>query len=103
MIGCCTVALLTDLLISLAEQRPALRTSVVAVFIANEENSTFVGIGVDQLAKDGYLDSLKAGPLFWIDAADSQPCIGRSTTCIFSLFALMTRELCSCVDCTTLL
>eukprot|EP01036_Dinobryon_divergens_P028360 gene28360-37292_t len=65
------VALLTDLLISLAESRPALRTSVVAVFIANEENSTFVGIGVDQLAKDGYLDQLKGGPLFWIDAADS--------------------------------
>jgi hypothetical protein len=108
MIGCCAVAMLTDLLISLAEQRPALRTSVVAVFIANEENSTFVGIGVDQLAKDGYLDSLKAGPLFWIDAADSQPCIGRSTTCIqnieiFSLFSIMARKLCSCVDCTTLL
>lgn len=73
----CLVALLTDLLISLAERRPALRTSVVAVFIANEENSTFVGIGVDQLAKDGYLDQLKGGPLFWIDAADSQPCIGK--------------------------
>ena len=71
------MALLTDLLISLAESRPALRTSVVAVFIANEENSTFVGIGVDQLAKDGYLDQLKGGPLFWIDAADSQPCIGE--------------------------
>ena len=70
------VALLTDLMASLAEQKPALLTSVVVVFIVNEENSSFVGLGVDQLATENYLDELKAGPLFWIDAADSQPCIG---------------------------
>jgi acetylornithine deacetylase len=63
-------------MITLAETKPQLKTSVVVVFIANEENSTFVGIGVDQLAADGYLDCLKGGPVFWIDAADSQPCIG---------------------------
>lgn len=70
------MALLTDILISLGETKPKLRTSVVVVFIANEENSTLVGIGIDQLAKEGNLDFLKNGPLFWIDAADSQPCIG---------------------------
>ena len=70
------VALLTDLMASLAEQKPALLTSVVVVFIVNEENSSFVGLGVDQLATENYLDELKAGPVFWIDAADSQPCIG---------------------------
>jgi len=47
------VALLTDIMCSLAELKPALRHSVAVVFIANEENSTFVGIGVDQLAKEG--------------------------------------------------
>jgi acetylornithine deacetylase len=48
------------------------------VFIANEENGTFAGIGVDGLAKEGYLDDFKSGPLFWIDAADSQPCQGTA-------------------------
>ena len=66
------VALLTDLLCTLAENKPVLKTSIVVVFIVNEENSSFVGLGVDQLAKEGYLDALKSGPLFWIDAADSQ-------------------------------
>lgn len=70
------VALLTDLLCTLAEQKPALKHSVAVVFIANEENSTFVGVGVDQLNKEGYIDHLKPGPVFWVDAADSQPCIG---------------------------
>lgn len=74
------VALLTDFMISLAEQKPALNTSIVVVFIANEENGSFPGIGVDQLAKEGYMDSLKKGPIFWVDAADSQPCIGTAGT-----------------------
>jgi acetylornithine deacetylase len=72
------VALLTDFMISLAELKPALKHSVVVIFIANEENSTFVGVGVDQLAKEGHMDHLKAGPVFWVDAADSQPCIGTA-------------------------
>lgn len=56
--------------------RPELNTSIVAVLIANEENGSFRGIGVDQLSKEGYLDTLKAGPVYWIDAADSHPCQG---------------------------
>jgi acetylornithine deacetylase len=70
------VALLTDLMVSLAIAKPQLETSVVVIFIANEENGTFVGVGVDQLAHEGYMESLKNGPVFWVDAADSQPCIG---------------------------
>jgi acetylornithine deacetylase len=70
------VAMLTDLMASLAERKPTLRQSVVVIFIANEENGTFRGVGVDQLNREGYLDALKKGPLFWVDAADSQPCIG---------------------------
>lgn len=53
-------------------------STIIVVFIANEENSNFSGIGVDQLVKEHYLDNLKKGPLFWIDAADSQPCIGTA-------------------------
>ena len=72
------VALLTEFLAQLGEKRPALENTVTIVFIANEENGTFKGIGVDQLDKEGYMNSLKAGPLFWIDSADSQPCIGTA-------------------------
>lgn len=74
-------------MISLAEKKPKLTTSVVVIFIANEENGSFPGIGVDQLGKEGYMDSLKHGPVFWIDAADSQPCIGTAGTIQWSLQA----------------
>lgn len=70
------VAMLTDFFASLAEARPTIEHSIVAVFIANEENGSFKGVGVDQLCLEGYLDSLKKGPVYWIDAADSQPCQG---------------------------
>jgi len=72
------VAVLTDFFLHLATTKPQLKHSIVAVFIANEENGTFVNIGVDQLAKDHYLDDLKNGPLFWIDAADKHPCQGTA-------------------------
>ncbi|VAI48162.1 unnamed protein product [Triticum turgidum subsp. durum] len=70
------VALVTQLMRRLGEVKPPLKHSVIAVFIANEENSSVTGIGVDGLVKDGLLDKLKTGPLFWIDTADKQPCIG---------------------------
>ncbi|XP_064989870.1 acetylornithine deacetylase-like [Musa acuminata AAA Group] len=70
------VALVTQLMRRLGETKPELKNTVVAVFIANEENSSVLGVGVDALVKDGLLDKLKAGPLFWIDTADKQPCIG---------------------------
>ncbi|KAJ4848004.1 hypothetical protein Tsubulata_009332 [Turnera subulata] len=70
------VALVTELMKRLGETKPKLKSTVVAVFIANEENSAITGVGVDALVKDGLLDKLKGGPLFWIDTADKQPCIG---------------------------
>ncbi|CAA6669695.1 unnamed protein product [Spirodela intermedia] len=70
------VALVTELMRRLGQTKPALKSTVVAVFIANEENSSELGIGVDMLVKDGLLDKLKQGPLFWIDTADKHPCIG---------------------------
>jgi len=72
------VALLTDLMATLGETKPALEQTVVVIFIANEENGSFKGIGVDQLDKEGYMENLKNGPLFWIDSADSQPCVGTA-------------------------
>jgi len=86
------VAALTDFFCNLATIKPTLKHGIACVFIANEENGTFAGIGVDELAKEGYLDECKNGPLFWIDAADSQPCQGTagvmqwSFTCSGKLF-----------------
>ncbi|CAI9784966.1 unnamed protein product [Fraxinus pennsylvanica] len=70
------VALVAELMRKLGETKPQLKSTVVAVFIASEENSSIPGVGIDALAKDGLLDKLKHGPLFWIDTADKQPCIG---------------------------
>ena len=49
---------------------------VVAVIIANEELSSVGGIGIGKLVKDGKLDHLKNGPLYWLDSADFGPTIG---------------------------
>lgn len=70
------VALVAELMRQLGETKPQLKSTVVAVFIASEENSSIPGVGVDALVKDGLLDKLKHGPLFWIDTADKQPCVG---------------------------
>jgi acetylornithine deacetylase len=70
------VALVTELMKKLAQTKPKLKSTVVAVFIANEENSAITGVGVDALVQDGLLNKLKDGPLFWIDTADKQPCVG---------------------------
>ncbi|KAL6498114.1 hypothetical protein OROGR_028511 [Orobanche gracilis] len=70
------VALVAELMRRLGETKPQLKSTVVAVFIASEENSSIPGVGIDALVKDGLLDKIKQGPLFWIDTADKQPCIG---------------------------
>ena len=49
-----------------------LHVNVVGVFIANEENSSILGIGVDELVKRGMMERCKNGPVFWIDSADKQ-------------------------------
>ena len=37
------------------------------------------------LLKDGKLDHLKAGPVYWVDASDVHPCIGTSSAAIWAL------------------
>ena len=44
---------------------------------SSEENSSIEGVGVEKLLEVGKLDKLKGGPLFWVDSADSQPCMGQ--------------------------
>lgn len=58
------VALVAELMRRLAETKPQLNSTVVAVFIASEENSSIPGVGVDALVKDGLLNNLKQGPLY---------------------------------------
>ena len=72
------VALITELMLQLAVTRPALRRTVTAVLIANEENGTVENIGVDQLMASGKMDGIRGGPVIWVDCADSQPCIGTA-------------------------
>jgi acetylornithine deacetylase len=81
------VALITELFIQLAEKKPKLSVNVVAVFIANEENSEIPDVGVDALEKRGYLKNLKNGWMFWVDTADMHPCIGCGTAMSFSITA----------------
>lgn len=81
------VALLAELFRQLGEKRPPIKKSIIGVWIANEENSKVLGIGVDELVKRGYLDRLKDGPLYWVDTADSQPCIGTGGIACWQLTA----------------
>ncbi|MEW5309948.1 MAG: hypothetical protein WDW38_001788 [Sanguina aurantia] len=81
------VALIAELFRQLAEAKPKLKRTIVGVCIANEENSKQLGVGVDALVARGYLDHLKAGPLYWVDSADSQPCVGTGGVAAWSLTA----------------
>ena len=67
------VAVLADLFAQLAESEVALDHSVVAVIIADEELSNTHGVGIRRLVKDGRLNHLRDGPLYWIDSADFGP------------------------------
>lgn len=81
------VALLSLLAAHLAETKPKLAFTLVIVFIANEENSEIPDIGIDGLVKNGKLDHLKKGPMFWVDASDKQPCIGTGAMMPWELTA----------------
>ena len=43
----------------------------------SEESTAIQGVGVDMLVKDGKLDHLKNGPIYWVDSADVNPCMGE--------------------------
>lgn len=73
------VALITEFLIQLCTLKPALKNHLVVVFIASEEAASIpADVGIEGLVKEGRLEHLKGGPIFWVDSADSQPCIGTA-------------------------
>jgi len=81
------VALVTCLMEELAKTRPPMVSTVVAVFIASEEATAEVGVGIDGLQTAGKLDELKNGTCLWIDASDSEPCMGTAGTIQWHLTA----------------
>lgn len=81
------VAILTDLFAQLAERNIELDHNVVAVIIANEELSNTHGLGINRLVKDGKLDHLKNGPVYWLDSADFGPTIGTGGMATWRLVA----------------
>lgn len=74
------VALITDLLAALGTNKPALKVGITVVFIASEEDSSVPGVGVDVLEKNGLLAPCKNGPVYWVDCADSKPCVVSFTS-----------------------
>ena len=51
----------------------------------SEESAKIPGVGVDQLLKNGKLERLKDGPVFWVDSADSHPCMGTASAVMWTL------------------
>ena len=69
------VAMITDMFCTIAELKPELDVAVIACFIASEESTAIADVGVDMLVKEGKLEHLKKGPVFWCEHA-SQPALG---------------------------
>lgn len=58
---------------------------LIVVFIADEEVGKDPEIGVLQLDKDGLLDQIKGGPVYWLDASDIVPVLACGTGMAWSL------------------
>lgn len=51
----------------------------------SEESTAIPGVGVDKLMDVGKIDFIKNGPVFWVDSADSQPCMGTAGCAMWTL------------------
>lgn len=81
------VALLTELLLVLHARGVRPRRTLHIVMIANEEERSVPGIGLEYVAEVGALEPLKAGPLFWLDSADFGPTLGTGGIVTWRLVA----------------
>lgn len=79
------VAVLTDFIAQIAErgQRPKRRIQVV--LISNEEEAPIAECGLDYVVSQGAMESLKAGPIYWLDSADFGPTVGTGGTGMWEL------------------
>jgi acetylornithine deacetylase len=80
------VGLMTLFFKALAMKKPTLSKSIVCLLIAGEEGGEN-GVGVDMVVNAGKIDDLKNGPVYWIDSADSQPCVGTAGSLQWNLKA----------------
>jgi acetylornithine deacetylase/succinyl-diaminopimelate desuccinylase-like protein len=81
------VALLTELLCDLVAEGVTPNRTIVVVFIANEEESSVPGIGLDYVASQGGLECLAHGPVIWLDSADFGPTLGTGGIAAWELVA----------------
>lgn len=72
------VATVAAVLKKLGETKPDINASVIGVFIANEEDSSVPGVGIDEMMKHNELNHLKNGPLFWVDSANFGPTLATA-------------------------
>jgi acetylornithine deacetylase/succinyl-diaminopimelate desuccinylase-like protein len=72
------VAVITDLLAQMAERGARPERTLKVVLIANEEDSPLPEIGLDYVVGAGKMDSLRDGPIYWLDSADFGPTIGTA-------------------------
>jgi acetylornithine deacetylase/succinyl-diaminopimelate desuccinylase-like protein len=72
------VAVLTDLLVQMAATNSRPRSTLTVILIANEEERPRPEIGLDHVFNAGKMESLKGGPLYWLDSADFGPTVGTA-------------------------
>ena len=77
--------MLAQLMRNLAENNVQLDINVFVVMIANEENSSISGVGVDEMERRGELKELAHGPLVWMDSANFGPTLGTAGMCVWKL------------------
>lgn len=81
------VALLTELLGDLAERGVVPNRTIQVLLIANEEESSVPGIGLDYFVAARGLSTLSKGPLVWLDSADFGPTLGTGGIATWELVA----------------
>lgn len=79
------IALITVLLEQLAVNNIDLGYKLIVVLIADEEVGTDPEVGVMHLNKDGLLDEMKKGPVYWLDSADVVPVLACGTAMAWKL------------------
>lgn len=75
-------------------------------YFYSEENTSIPDVGIDMLLKDGKLDQLKAGPVYWVDSSDTHPTIGTASVAVWNLMCKgrlfhsgLPHNVCACDHC----
>lgn len=78
------VALLTIYLKYLATHNIVLPYTLYVIFIANEECGN-EHVGIEHMARDGYLSQCRNGPFYWMDCSDIHPVLASGTAMAWEL------------------